>query len=1064
MRLPENKALQSAAEHAFDAILITDAALDRPGPRILYVNQAFCDLTGYSKEELIGRTPRILQGPLTDRKSLQALREHMEAGRAYEGSTINYRKDNTPYLVHWKTWPVTNEEGTVCCHVAVQHDEPRHAEAHSFTHALIEAMESGVIGTDESGLITFANRRALAMTGASSLSDLFGKPAAGFFQPTESAKPPGDSAVGRAIKDGGKVSFIGLSLVGQDGACLIVDLTINPLPDFEHGQIGNVLVISDASERILHESQLSEETKRLENILTGTDAGTWEWDLKTDAVEVNDRWLTLIGQSTGESRDLTIENWRARVHPDDLPAAERRMAAHTAGETDSYQAEFRMRHLDGHWVWILSRGKILGRDENDKPTRFAGTHLDITALKRAQASELEEKAKFEALFEGLNDAVFVHPVEPFGYANFLEVNQVACDRYGFTREELLCRSPADLRDPDATQTLGSASQLEQLARGGHLLYETRHQTKNGQKFPVEISTKLFDYNGTRALMSLVRDISARKRNEAKILQSTAVFDSSNEGIAVTDRDGRIVSVNPAFERLTGYHRDEVIGRNPRLLQSGRHDDAFYRQLWHDLDCNGIWQGEIWNRRKDGELILEWQTITAVEDENGEVTNYISIFSDITRAKKSEEEVHFLSWHDALTGLPNRRQLEKNLVEAVSRRGHVAIFYIDLDRFKAVNDSFGHGLGDEILLAVGKRLSRAVPEGGTLARFSGDEFVMLAPVENHQGADQQAMAILAELGEPFFIDDVDLTVTATIGIAIGPEDGGDAPTLLRHAHSALHESKRAGRNTHMVYSPGTPNYSREKILLEGSLKSAIARAEFAVCYQPQVDMRTGKIVGSEALVRWRPPGETEISPGDFIPVAEDSGLIIALGEWVLRRACEEFVTNNDDNSRRRVAVNLSGRQLIEKDIVDRIAAILTETGMPADRLELEVTETFVVENEGAVRTLQAIKELGVRLSIDDFGTGHSSLARLKELPVDKLKIDQAFVRGVNHNESDAAIARAIIALGSSLGLEVLAEGVETREQCRFLVREGCFHGQGFLFGRAQDLGDILEVNYLDHCHG
>ncbi|MFP4251757.1 MAG: EAL domain-containing protein, partial [Guyparkeria sp.] len=897
----------------------------------------------------------------------------------------------------------------------------------------------------------------LTMLGLGSRTELLGRPATSFFD----LKAQAADSLRAAILNDTPACFQAIRLVGNKTHGPRVDLTVNPVPGLDDNQVGHMLVMSDATRRLETESQLNRETRRLENILRGTDAGTWEWDLETNMLDVNDRWLTLIGHDENEPRHLTIDRWRELVHPDDVSLANERLAAHAAGQTDYYEVEFRMRHRDGHWVWILSRGKVMEWDESGRPKQFAGTHLDITALKRAQASELEEKSKFEALFDGLNDAVFVHPVEPFGYANFLEVNPVACERYGFTRDELLRRSPADLRDPDATQNLGSSSQLEVLMRTGHLLYETRHQAKGGRRFPVEISTKLFDYNGTQALMSLVRDISARKHNEAKILQATAMFDRSNEGIVVTDRDRRIISVNPAFERLTGYSRDEAIGRNPRFLQSGRHDEAFYRDLWHELECNGSWQGEIWNRRKGGELILEWQTITAVEDETGEVTNYISIFSDITRAKKSEEEVHYLSWHDPLTGLANRRQLENDLREVLDASGHAAVFYIDIDRFKQVNDSFGHAAGDDMLRQLARRMEDAVPEGGKLARFSGDEFVMLSQVDSVEKADDQARSLLERIDQPISLEGVDVALTATVGIAIGPEDGGDAPTLLRHAHSALHESKRSGRNTHTVYSPGTPNYSREKMLLESSLRLALEREDFVVCYQPQVDMRTGAIIGSEALVRWRPPNEPEISPGEFIPVAEDSGLIVALGEWVLRRACEESMSHaRPEGKPRRVAVNLSGRQLIEKDIVGTVDKVLKETGMPPDSLELEVTETFLVEHRGAVDTLLGLKKLGVRLSIDDFGTGHSSLARLKELPVDKLKIDQAFVRGITGDNSDAAIARAIIALGNSLGMDVLAEGVENGDQGQFLIREGCFHGQGFLFGRAVNAEDILPLDQIE----
>lgn len=804
------------------------------------------------------------------------------------------------------------------------------------------------------------------------------------------------------------------------------------------------------------------QVSRLENFLIGTDAGTWEWHLDNNALVVNDRWLTLLGYDRDRFRHVTADDWRALVHPDDIGTANRRLAEHIDGASPYYEVEFRMRHRAGHWVWILARGKIVRLDDDGRPWIFAGTHLDISSLKQAEAERHAEQAKFHALLKSLNDAVFLCPIETTGFGHFLEVNDIACRHYGYRRDELLRLGPADLRDPDVHYSLCAPEHFQKLLEGEALLYETRHRTRDGVSFPVEVSARVFEFNGTRALMALVRDISMRKRNQVRLLQSAAMFDSSHDGIVITDKEARIISVNPAFERITGYRHEEVIGKNPRFLKSDRNPPGLYGAMWRDLARAGLWRGEIWNRRKDGEPVLEWQTIAAVRDENGQVSGYVGNFSDITEAKKSQEQLRYLSRHDPMTGLPNRRQLEEYLAAAMAGPGRVAVHCVNIDALSNINDSFGHASGDAVIVECARRFQRIVPAAGFLAHFSGDEFVIVTPAPDQAVADDFARMILDVMRAPVAVDGTSINVTVTTGAAIAPECDGDAGTLLRHAHHALHLSKRMARNSHTLYSPGTPNLSRRKVLLQSRLQGALDNQEFVACYQPQVEMATGEIIGYEALLRWRPPGEAEIPPGEFITVAEESGQILAIGVWMLRRACEQVMAHRGGRAEpRRIAVNLSGRQLIERDIVQTVALVLADTGLPPHCLELEVTETFLVENlDQAKAALSGFRQLGVRVSIDDFGTGQSSLGRLRELPVDKLKIDRSFIRGITDNDNDAAIARAVIALARNLGMEVLAEGVETREQRDFLLNEGCTIGQGFLFSPARDAEHILGVRYID----
>lgn len=572
--------------------------------------------------------------------------------------------------------------------------------------------------------------------------------------------------------------------------------------------------------------------------------------------------------------------------------------------------------------------------------------------------------------------------------------------------------------------------------------------------PYEVSLRLLDYDGEAMILAIARDVSDRHRWEADLLRSTVVFDSSDEGIVVTDARSRIISVNPAFERVTGYRRDEVMGRNPKLLSSGRHDPSFYHDMWDALLTRGRWQGEVWNRRKDGELFLEWQTINAVRDANGRIVNYISVFSDITRARQSEEAIRFLTDFDPLTHLPNWSHFTRRLGEVLHDEGEAAVVHLDLNRFKSINDTFGHATGDQVLMRVAGMLDERVQPPNLVARFSADEFVVLLTGADRAAAEAFARSLLTWLASPVDVGKIEMVLTASIGIAVSSRVGAEASELIRQAHAAVDHAKGEGRGTVTVFEPGMAESRRDELILEGALKRALDNGELVCHYQPQVSLSTGRILGLEALVRWQSPEMGLVSPGRFIPVAETSGLIVALGAHVLREACRQYMRWFDQGANPgRMAVNVSGRQLRSGSLVALVKAVLEETGMPPESLELEITETFLVEDLAIVPILSDLKALGVRLSIDDFGTGHSSLARLKDLPVDKLKIDQSFVRGLSEEGDDQAIVRAIVALGGSMGLDVLAEGVETESQRHFLQSLGCEVAQGYLFSRPVAAGDV-----------
>jgi len=547
------------------------------------------------------------------------------------------------------------------------------------------------------------------------------------------------------------------------------------------------------------------------------------------------------------------------------------------------------------------------------------------------------------------------------------------------------------------------------------------------------------------------DISEQRAATERLRLNTAVIESTHDGVLITDLEGRIVSVNRAFTVVTGYEREEVIGRNPRFLQSGRHDRAYYHTMWAALTETGYWQGELWNRRRNGELYPEWLTLNAVRNEAGELSHYVGVFTDISKLKQTEARLEYLAHHDPLTDLPNRLLVLSRLehaLEVAQRRGkRVAVMFLDLDRFKTVNDSLGHSVGDELLCEVAGRLRRRLRDEDTLGRLGGDEFmVLLEHVETPGDAATVAQNLIEGLAEPFSLSSGhEVFIHVSVGISLYPDDGWEFMELVRNADAAMYRAKSQGRNTYGFYTEDLTRYASQRLDLETRLRRALAQDEFVVFYQPVLSVADGRLLGAEALVRWQPAGEKMISPAEFIPIAEETGLILPLGEWVLREACRQTQAwLSAGYAFGTMAVNLSAAQFKRQDVGAMLREVLAETGLPARQLELEITESNLMDQgERAAAMLVRLKELGVRLAIDDFGTGYSSLAYLKRFAIDKLKIDRSFVKDLADDRNDLAIAAAVVAMARALEIGVQAEGVETASQLALLATLGCGAYQGYL---------------------
>ncbi len=549
-------------------------------------------------------------------------------------------------------------------------------------------------------------------------------------------------------------------------------------------------------------------------------------------------------------------------------------------------------------------------------------------------------------------------------------------------------------------------------------------------------------------------IQGRQAIENRLQLSSRVFDNTIDGVIITNTDEKIISVNPSVTRITGYSATELIGQTPRILVSGRQDKLFYKDMWHSIETTGHWQGEIWNRKKNGEIYPEWQNISSVKDPNGKLMNYISVFSDISAIKRSQEQMEHLAHHDPLTGLPNRLFFEKRLARAMEREQRhnhsLALLFLDLDHFKNINDSLGHPVGDALLCGVAKRMSALVRKEDTIARLGGDEFaIILEGIEGVRSTVQVIQKIISALNQPFLLSGREVFTSASVGISIYPDDGDTPDQLIKDADAAMYHAKNTGRNNYQFYDKKMTEAAFERLEIESHLRRALRKKELVLYYQPQVSINTGEIVGVEALVRWQNPEKGLILPGKFLPIAEESGLIQKIDAWVIHEACRHAQAWQKDGLRPlKISVNLSGFNLEHRGFIHTIKSALQESGLSPSRLELEITENTLIRHQDRVSiALAELREEGVTLSIDDFGTGYSSLSYLRNLPIDKLKIDQAFVKDIGEDQHAVAIIVAVIALGHALDLSIIAEGVETEKQAKILSDLKCDLAQGTLYQAA-----------------
>ncbi len=716
-----------------------------------------------------------------------------------------------------------------------------------------------------------------------------------------------------------------------------------------------------------------------------------------------------------------------------------------------------VRRPDGEQRWMYSTHFPVLRD--GQAQQVFCMEVDISKRKVDEQALIDAGLNFRNLFERSNDAIVLIEGSTIIDANPASLHLFHCAG----REDIVGKTLLDFSPPNQpsgeSSTVSDATQSAQNFIDGNRRYEWQFRLPDGTPFWAEVLLTSVTLDHEFLSYAVVRDISIRKATENTLQMAAQVFENSRDAIAITDPAQRVLAVNAAFTDITGFPAINIIGAELPTLRTGEHEPSFYQQIWDYVAANDHWEGEVWSVRENGEKYPLWVALTAIRNSADKVINFMVILSDITERKRVEEHNRHLAEHDFLTGLPNRVLFLDRLQQAlaVARRKHtkVAVMFLDLDRFKGINDSFGHHVGDAVLKEVAGRLTGCVRVVDTVSRQGGDEFVViLADIGGVDQAAHVANSVMQAVARPVQYDGITVSLSVSIGISIYPTDGGELDTLLRHADIAMYHAKQNGRNAFSFFDADMNAHVIERVEMQNSLRQALANNEFELAYQPEVNIATGLTIGVEALIRWRHPQRGLLMPDQFIGVAEECGLMVPIGDWVLRQACIQARNWRDQGFPVVVAVNLSTDQFMHNNLVHSVDAALRESGLAPEVLDLEITEGVIMNGDAAIiDTVNALRARGVQLTIDDFGTGYSSLSYLRRFPLSKLKIDRSFIDDITRKPADAAIIPAIIAVARSLKLRVIAEGVETAEQLRFLQQHGCDEYQGFYASMASSEPDL-----------
>ncbi len=841
--------------------------------------------------------------------------------------------------------------------------------------------------------------------------------------------------------------------------------------------------------------QVLQESHRLANLIWATNSGTWDWMVKSGELIVNDRWAEILGLTREEIAPITVQTWFQRIHEEDQTSSGDMVKLCLNRKSEHYKCEVRMRHATGEWVWVNIRGRVVEWDSDGKAVRMAGSISDITervaTLQRDKhKSRVLQMLATDTPLEVVLDTIardisrgdqqtlcsistsdpngllpfvttapnlpefFVETLDNFARRQHQYIGVSASSEAVIAHDITTHLSWAPFADVAVRANLRSCWAQPIVSAKGQLLGTFcifhRYPCK-----PTPIQLQWLEDEARLTALAIERSTAATRQRLA-----ASVFTHAREGISITDPNGVIIDVNATFTHITGYEREQAIGKTHRILQSGTHKDEFYKELWNHLTQVGHWSGEIWNKRQNGEVYAQMTTISAVRDTGADASNFVALFTDITAIKNHQLQLEHIAHYDALTGLPNRvllaDRLQQGIAQSQRHKRSMAVAYLDLDGFKTINDTHGHKYGDELLIVVSRRMKSAMRDGDTLARIGGDEFVaVMVDLEMHGDTDTVLKRLLAAASDPVHASGKVLQVSASIGVTVYPEDCSDADRLMRHADQAMYAAKTAGKNRFHYFDlvrDAAVQTHHENV---SSLRAAMVKKQLVLFYQPKVNLRTFEVVGLEALIRWQHPQKGLLAPSSFLQEIEENPISIEIGEWVIETVLSQMSKWQSMNIDVPVSVNIGALQLQQPAFFSSIQGLLAKyPDVLPSKLEFEILETSALQDVGSVSVvMHQFRDVGIRFSLDDFGTGYSSMTYLKHLPAATLKIDQSFIRDMLSDPDDLSIVKSIIGLTSAFNRNVVAEGVETDDHCSALRSLGCELVQGYGIARPMPAAEV-----------